>query len=142
MLAELHPEPALGGKPRSPDPVAQKFVLQGLECDHRPTGFAQMVVDHVDQAHATFVYVEDLEAIADPVAHTPDAHHERVPSPGSHHRRKLPVLLGPLYARSSLWFGHPPDPPKKFVLGAPSFGNNPAMNLDSARVLASKAVTA
>ena len=81
MLTELHPEPALRGKPRPPDLVTQQFVLQGLECDHRPTGFAQVVVDHVDQAHSTFVHVEDLESVTDPVAHTPDAHHERVPHP-------------------------------------------------------------
>ena len=88
MSTELHPEPALGGKPRPPDLVTQQFVLQGLECDHRPTGFAQVVVDHVDQAHSTFVHVEDLEPVTDPVAHTPDAHHGEYPIPGSHQRAR------------------------------------------------------
>ena len=101
MLTELHPEPALRGKPRPPDLVTQQFVLQGLECDHRPTGFAQVVVDHVDQAHSTFVHVEDLESVTDPVAHTPDAHHERYPIPGSHQRARN---------HRACWHHYTPDP--------------------------------
>ncbi len=145
MLTELHPEPALGGKPRPPDLVTQQFVLQGLECDHRPTGFAQMVVDHVDQAHSTFVHVEDLESVTDPVAHTPDAHHEQIPHPRiSSPCGKPPILPEPLYARSSLWFGHPPGPPKEFVPGAPSLETIPSLNsagLGSAYVLGTEAAT-
>ena len=123
MPSELHPEPALGGKPRPPDLVTQQLVLQGLECDYRPSGLAQVVVNHVNQAHSTFVHVKDFVSVSDPVAHTPDARHERVP-----HLRislpctKPPILPALLYARSSLWFGHPQGLAKEIRARCPEFG--------------------
>ena len=105
VLAKLDPEPALGGEPRTADLVAQELVLQGLERDNRPPGFAQMVVDHVDQAHSTFVDVEDLEPVTDPISHLPNARHGRIPRSGFHCPVQgqciLPVLL---YVWLGLWF--------------------------------------
>ena len=59
VLAKLHPEPALRGEPRPPDPMAEQLVLERLEGHDRPAGLDQMVMSHIDQAHPAFVDVED-----------------------------------------------------------------------------------
>ena len=61
-------------------PGAQQLVLQRLQRHDLPAGLAQMVVDHVDQAHSAFVDVEDLEPVADPVSHPLNARHGRISS--------------------------------------------------------------
>ena len=76
MIAQLRPEPALGGEPADPDGASQQLAAQSLESHHLTAGLAQVVVDHVDQAHAPFVDVEDLESITDPVSDRDETRHE------------------------------------------------------------------
>jgi hypothetical protein len=75
MLAKLNPEPALSGKPADADPAAQKLVAQGLERNHATAPHALVVVDHVDNAHASLVDVEDLESASNPVSDGNNARH-------------------------------------------------------------------
>ena len=76
MLAELGPDPAFRGEPADPDATLHQLAAQGLERNDLRARTAQVVVDHVDQAHSPFVDVEDLEPIADPVSDRDGAGHE------------------------------------------------------------------